>query len=354
MSSHPHQLRDAVLTLAGIGVILALLRLSASIVEPILLSLLIVAIASPPLGFMRRRGVPTGVSLGIGLAAIVAVLGLSSILLSGALARFGAGLPEFEQKLLERSAGVDEWFAGKGIDLHKGGVLHHFSPERVAELVESILAHMGSALSDTLLILFIVIFMLAEATQFPRKARAVFGSDDPMTATLATLLIDVNRYASTKAMVSTVTGILIWIGLRIFGLDYAGLWAFLAFLLNFIPNLGSIIAAVPAVLVAMLHGSPLYVGGIVALYVGVNVVVGNVIEPIVVGRRLGLSAVSVLLSLVFWGWMFGIVGMLVSVPLSMTVRALAATYPPTRWLATLMGPLPDDPPPTTIDRALGS
>jgi predicted PurR-regulated permease PerM len=336
--SHTHPLRDVVLTLAGVGVILALLKLSADIIEPVLLSLLIVAISTPPLKFLRKLGLSTGISVALGLVMIVLVLSGSSVLLSGALDRFSASLPQYHDQLVEHTARLDAWLSDKGIDPHKGGVFHHFTPSRINSLTESAIAHMGSAISDALLILFIVIFMLAEANHFPRKLAMVLGTGGAATSAMLHLLHDVHRYVTTKAVVSAATGLLIWIGLRLFGLEYAGLWGFLAFLFNFIPNVGSILAAVPAVLLAMLHGPAFYAGGVVLLFLGVNIIIGNVLEPIVVGRALGLSAVAVLLSLVFWGWMFGIIGMLASVPLSMAVRAFADAYPPTRWLAILMGP----------------
>lgn len=332
--SHDHPLRDVAVTLAAVGVILALLRLSTDILQPVLLSLLIVTAAQT--AEETRRFDRASVVLGI--AAIILVLSGSSMLLSGALSRFSESLQHYHDQLVEHSARLDVWLAEKGVDTHKGGVFHHFTPERINHLTEAAIAHMGSAISDALLILFIVIFMLAEAHHFPRKLAAVMGTGGPAAPALAHLLHDVHLYVTTKALVSAATGILIWIGLRLFGMEYAGLWGFLAFMFNFIPNVGSIIAAVPPVLLAVLHGSPLYFGGVVLLYLSVNIVIGNVLEPIVVGRALGLSAVTVLLSLVFWGWMFGIVGMLVSVPLSMAVRAFAGTYPPTRWLAVLMGP----------------
>lgn len=336
--SHSHPFRDIVVTLAAVGVILALLRLSADIVQPILLSLLIVTITTPPLKWLRKFGVSTGVTVILGMAVVILVLSGSSVLLSGALGRFNETLPLYHDQLVERSALLDAWLAQKGIDPQKGGVFHHFTPERINHLTESAISHMGSAVSDALLILLIVVFMLAEVNHFPRKLGAVMGKGGPAAPALANLLHDVHLYVTTKALVSAVTGILVWIGLRLFGLEYAGLWGFLAFMFNFIPNVGSILAAVPPVLLAVLHGSPLYAGGVVLMFLVVNIVIGNVLEPIVVGRALGLSAVTVLLSLVFWGWMFGIVGMLVSVPLSMAVRAFADAYPPTRWLAVLMSP----------------
>ena len=343
--SQAHPFRDIAVTLASVGVILALLRLSANIIEPVLLSLLIVTVSTPPLKLLRKIGIPTGVSVALGLVVIVLVLSGSSILLSGALERFGESLPLYRDQMVEHTARLDAWLEARGVDPHKGGVFHHFTPERINHLTEVAIAHMGSAISDALLILFIVIFMLAEANHFPRKLAVVLGRGAAASTAVVHLLHDVHRYVTTKAIVSAATGILIWIGLRLFGLEYAGLWGFLAFLFNFIPNVGSILAAVPPVLLAVLHGSPLYAGGVALLFLGVNVLIGNVLEPIVVGRALGMSAVTVLLSLVFWGWMFGIVGMLVSVPLSMAVRAFAAAYPPTRWLAVLMGPAMGEPEP---------
>lgn len=343
--SHLHPLRDAVVTLAAVGVILALLRMSAAIIEPILLSLMIVAIATPPLRFLRSRGLSTGVSVAVGLAAVVIVLAGSSVLLSGALQGLSESLPRYHDMMVGQTARVDAWLLERGIDPHRGGVLHHFSPERLNGLAEAAVAHMSSALSDALLVLFIVIFMLAEAEDFPRKLAEMPATRGAASRTLVNLLHDVHRYVTTKAVVSALTGLLIWIGLHLLGLEYAGLWGFLAFALNFIPNIGSIVAAVPAALLALLHGPPLLAGGVVLLYLAVNTLIGNLLEPIVVGRTLGLSAVAVLLSLVFWGWMFGIVGMLVSVPLSMAVRAFADANPSTRWLAVLMGPTQAKSPP---------
>ena len=237
---------------------------------------------------------------------------------------------------------LDAWFAARGVDVPKGGVLHHLDSDRLVVLVESVIAHLGSALSNALLILFIVIFMLAEATYFPRKVSAMLGAGGSAVEAMAGLLSDMKRYATTKAGVSLATGVLIWLGLRLMKIEHAELWGFLAFMLNFIPNVGSILAAIPAVLMALLQGPPLYALAVAGLYLAVNVGIGNILEPMFVGRRIGLSSVTVLLSLVFWGWMFGIVGMLLSVPLSMAARAFAAAYPPTRWLAILMEPPPQE------------
>jgi predicted PurR-regulated permease PerM len=140
-----------------------------------------------------------------------------------------------------------------------------------------------------------------------------------------------------KTLISVVTGIIITIFLKIVGVHYAVLWGLVAFLLNFIPSIGSIIAAVPAILMALVQfnfGTAL----IVAVgYVVVNILIGSIIEPRVLGRGLGLSPLIVFLSLIFWGWLLGPVGMLLSIPLTIMIKIALDTQPNTKWIATLLG-----------------
>jgi predicted PurR-regulated permease PerM len=139
-----------------------------------------------------------------------------------------------------------------------------------------------------------------------------------------------------KALTSSATGIAIMVFLKIFGIHYAILWGLLAFLLNFIPNIGSIIAAIPAVLMAMVQYSPIMALNIILVYLGVNILIGSIIEPRILGRGLGLSTLVVFLSLIFWGWLLGPIGMLLSVPLTIMIKIALQTQPNTRWIAILL------------------
>jgi len=148
----------------------------------------------------------------------------------------------------------------------------------------------------------------------------------------------VHSYLVIKSVVSIATGVLITVWLSILGVDYPVLWGLLAFLFNFVPNIGSIIAAVPAVMLAMVQ-----LGADAALYtalgyVTVNIIMGNVIEPRYMGKGVGLSTLVVFLSLVVWGWILGPVGMLLSVPLTMIVKLACEAKPETLWIAVLLGP----------------
>lgn len=147
----------------------------------------------------------------------------------------------------------------------------------------------------------------------------------------------VNRYLGIKTLTSLVTGIVIAVWLAIQGVDFPVMWGVFAFMLNYIPNIGSIIAAVPAVLLALIQLGPLPAGMAAIGFLVVNILVGSVIEPKVMGQGIGLSVLVVFLSLAFWGWVLGPVGMLLSVPLTMAVKIALSGRESTKWLSILLG-----------------
>ena len=140
-----------------------------------------------------------------------------------------------------------------------------------------------------------------------------------------------------KILVSLLTGGVIWIGLTFIGTDYAFLWAVVAFLFNFIPNIGSIIAAIPAVLLTLIQLDLSSVGQVAGLYVIVNVVMGSVVEPKLMGKGLGISSLVVFLSLLFWGGLLGTVGMLLAIPLTIIIKIVLNSNENTRWISILLG-----------------
>jgi AI-2 transport protein TqsA len=205
------------------------------------------------------------------------------------------------------------------------------------DLVGNTLATFGNMMTNALLILLTVIFILAEEVRFADKLR--FSSDHPEKTLVAInkFTQGVNRYMAIKTLVSLLTGVLILIWLWILGLEYFVLWGLLAFLLNFIPTFGSILAAIPAVLLALVQ---MTFGEAILVAVGfivVNFVVGNILEPRMMGKGLDLSPLVVFLSLVFWGWVLGSIGMLLSIPLTMTVKIALESFDDTRWIGIMMG-----------------
>ena len=185
-------------------------------------------------------------------------------------------------------------------------------------------------------ILLIVIFILLEASGFPQKLQDAFPDHERTMGPFRTFMEGVNRYFALKTVFSLVTGNTVWLWLAVLGVDFAPTWGMIAFFLNFVPNIGSIIAAIPAVLLALIQlGVPSALLACLG-YALVNIVVGNILEPKFMGRGLGLSTLVVFISLVFWGWVLGPIGMVLSIPLTMIVKIALATDEDTLWIAILL------------------
>ena len=192
-------------------------------------------------------------------------------------------------------------------------------------------------MANVFLIILTVVFMLFEAPMLSKKVHLALDDPEMKMQQIDRFLESINSYLAIKTLVSLATGLCVAILLWILGVDYFVLWAVVAFFLNYIPNIGSIIAAIPPVLLALVTLGPL-TSGIVALgYITINTVMGNIVEPRYMGRGLGLSTLVVFLSLIFWGWLLGTAGMLLSVPLTMNVKIALEATDEGQWLATMLG-----------------
>jgi predicted PurR-regulated permease PerM len=209
-------------------------------------------------------------------------------------------------------------------------------PSKLINLLGGVLRNLAAVLSNFLLIMLTMIFMLLEAASFPVKVRAAIGSRRFDAENMRQAVLQIQRYLGLKTVTSLTTGLLIGMWTAILGLEFAVVWGLLAFLLNYIPNIGSIVAAVPAVLLGLVQEGLAYAILVAIGYVVVNFAIGNFIEPWLMGRTLGLSTLVVFLSLVFWGWMWGSVGMLLSVPLTMIVKILLENTDDLKWMAVML------------------
>lgn len=339
----PNSLRDTVVTLAGILILLGCARYASEILVPFLLSLFIAIIAANPVTRMRQRGIPDVVSVGIVLVGVLLTLAFLSGLIGKTLAQFNQSLPEYQQRFNELLAAINTVLANRGVDLDTAGIFNALDPAVVMDFANSLIVGFADVLNNAVLIMFTTMFMLFDVLDFPKKLASVQGKTGEKMIQQITLLVkSLNDYVVLKAIVSLGTGLLVWLSLELMGLDFAPLWGVLAFILNFVPTIGSILAAVPAVLLAIVQLGPIPALIVAAAYIAINTIMGNVVEPKLMGQRLGLSTLSVFVSLIFWGWIFGSVGMLLSVPLTMAVKFAAANNQQTRWFAVLLSPAPED------------
>ena len=337
-SMHIPQGSRILITMAAFVVVVAGVREARELLVPFLLSAFIAVIAAPPLFYLKQKKIPTGVALALVIGLVVVAALMLGVLVGNSIDDFSAQLPFYQERLNAITAGLLSWLAETGIEIPKQTASNLLDPSKAMKMAAVGLSSLGGLLTNTFLILLTVIFILLEAASFPTKLEAILKNPDSGLNRFQAFLDNINSYMAIKTITSLFTGLLVGLWLWAVGLDYPVLWGMLAFLLNFVPSIGSILASIPALLLALVQLG--ITGTLWSLlgYVLINVIIGNIVEPRFMGRGLGLSTLVVFISLVFWGWILGPVGMFLSVPLTMMIKISLDSSEETRWIAILLGP----------------
>jgi len=321
---------------AAFIVVVAGLREAQGIIIPTLLAAFLAILCAPVVVFLTRRRVPTVAAVMLVVVLVMGVVAGIGTILGGSVNGFTEAIPRYQDRMDGLLTSTVAWLEAKGLQVTALNLGEIADPGQLMGLIGKTLGGLMSALSNTFLVLLTLVFILLEAAGFPAKLTAIAGGSDVAVGRYARMMGQVQQYLFIKTILSLATGILVGVWLAILGVDFPVLWGLIAFLLNYVPNLGSIIAAIPAVLLALVQLGVGYAAAAAAGYLVVNVAIGNVIEPHLLGRRLGLSTLVVFLSLVFWGWVWGPVGMLLSVPLTMIVKIMLENTQDLKWIAILL------------------
>ncbi len=329
---------SAVVTFAAVIVIIYGLQMGQALLVPFLIAAFLALITVRPMIWMQKKRVPTVLAVLVIVIAIMLILAMVGTILGSSIADFTAALPAYQARLDVIVAGFLSFVADHidGVNSMQN-IGDMIDPGWAMSLAANILNNLKDVLTNTFLIIFTMIFMLLEVSTVSTKLKAAFGRSAESLAGPRVFLQNLGRYLGIKTLISAVTGICAGFLTWSLGLDFPLLWGMLAFLLNYVPMIGSIIAAVPAVLLALVQLGPAAAGATALGYVVINVVFGNIIEPRVMGYGVGLSPLIVFIGLVFWGFIFGPVGMLLSVPLTMTLKLGLESDERTRWVAILIG-----------------
>lgn len=325
-----------IITLAAIVIILAGVKYAESIVSPLLIALFITAISGPAMIWLTQKKIPPGLAVTIIILGILIVGFFISSVLSTSLNNFSQNLPEYQQRLQQITGTLLTAVNKTGFHMPFEELSQMFNLGKVMGFVGSTFNQVLGTLTNLFFILMMVIFLLLELSGFRYKLNAISNDPGQTMADLINVSNTISRYFKIKTFTSILTALPIILVLSIMGIDFPILWGMVAFLLNFVPNIGSIIAAIPVVLMALIQFGFLAAGEVIVLYLVMNNLVGNFIEPKVMGRSLGLSTLIVFLSLVFWGWLLGPVGMFLSVPLTMTLKIIMENNDNTRWLSVML------------------
>ena len=295
-------------------------------------------IGTPPVLWLKRKRFPSLIAVLIVVAGMITILLMIGVVVGTSINGFSSALPIYQTRLREQVSALNALLTSKGIAGIDKVLLGYVKPEEVMKMTAGMLAGLGSALSNIVLILLTVTFILFEASSFPVKLRAVLGDPKKNFPQFTRFVDDIKRYMVIKTLISLATGVLIGIWLYILGVDFPILWGFLAFLLHYVPNIGFIIAAVPAVLLTLIELGAGTAVLAAAGYLAVDLILGNLFETRLIGRRLGLSTLVVFLSLIFWGSLLGLIGMVLSVPFTMALKFACENNKGTQWIAVVLGP----------------
>ncbi|QIX97987.1 AI-2E family transporter [Cedecea sp. FDAARGOS_727] len=310
----------AVIILGMLVIILVGIKAAADIIVPFILALFIAVILNPLIRRLERLRVPRVLAISLVIVIIILSMVLLLAYLGTSLNELARTLPQYRSSLAVPLQTLEPWLQRAGISVSVDQLMKYVDPNALMTLVTGLLTQLSNAMTSIFLLLLTVVFMLIEVPQLPRKLQQLMSRPEEGMGAIQRALDSVSHYLVLKTAISIVTGIVVWGMLAALEVRFAFIWGLLAFALNYIPNIGSVIAAIPPVVQVLVFNGLYEALIVVAGYLVINLVFGNILEPRMMGRGLGLSTLVVFLSLIFWGWLLGPVGMLLSVPLTIAVK----------------------------------
>lgn len=319
------KITDWLLKIAAVTIIMLGLRIASALITQILIIIFIAVIISPIYYLLRKLKFPNWLALATVIISMCCFtfFGILSFI-TQAIQKFADKIPDYYNQFIQIVRDVTAWLAGHDIIIPEKVVdyIATFGLEQIMPIVKGVTPFMVSMLQQIIVVLIVVSFILCELQSMPRKVRTFRWVNNDIYDRLLRVVLDIRHYMGIKTLISAFTGIAIYLGLKLLGVPSAEILGLLAFVLNFVPVFGSIIATIPAIILASINseetGTIVYV---ILLYIIVNQILGNILEPKFMGRGFGISPVVVLLAVLVWGWVLGPIGMLLAVPLTMAVKS---------------------------------
>ncbi|WP_370603320.1 AI-2E family transporter [Citrobacter braakii] len=309
-----------VIMLGMLVIILSGIRVAADIIVPFILALFIAVVLNPVVQRMVKLRIPRVIAVSLLIVIIVMLMVLLLAYLGTSLNELARTLPQYRSSLVIPLKNLEPWLQRAGIGVSVDELVKYIDPNAAMTLVTNLLAQLSNAMSSIFLLLLTVVFMQLEVPQLPNKLKQMMSRPIEGMAAIQRAIDSVSHYLVLKTAISIVTGLVAWGMLAALDVRFAFVWGLLAFALNYIPNIGSVLAAIPPIAQVLVFNGLYDALVVFAGYLVINLVFGNILEPRIMGRGLGLSTLVVFLSLIFWGWLLGPVGMLLSVPLTIIVK----------------------------------
>jgi AI-2 transport protein TqsA len=322
-------------TIAAGVVVLAGVRAASEVIGPVIIALLLTVAWSPASAALRRRGWNSTVAALMGIVVGIVIIGLFVLLVWASLSQLQDKLPEYQPRVEELRQAIARLLVRLPFDTSLVLRAEALQPGAIVGYAVTMIRGITSTAGALSVLVLIMAFMMIEAMRYPAKLRLA-AQGTKATERLDRFGKSLRDYVVINTVFGLVAGVLNTVLLLALGVDFAILWGVASFALSFLPNIGFLVALVPPALLALIQFGFGRAIGVMVGFVAINFVVDNVIKPRFVGQSLDLSPVVVLLSLIFWGWMLGLSGALLAVPLTMAMKFLVESYDETRWMAVIM------------------
>lgn len=324
-------------------IILFGLRSAQALLVPTIIAMFLSVLSAPLLRSFRKKRIPAGVAVISVVLIDLAVIAAISVLVATTVAEVTDSLPEYRKRFDTLITDFTAYLNSRGLRVRRSVFEGAFDPANILAAIVDTLSSFAAAVSSLVLILLAMVFILLEAATFRGKLAHAIGDPEPFLKRFSAISNEVQRYLGYKTGLNVLTGIALGLICLATGVDFPLLWGLVGFFLSYIPNLGSLVATVPPVFLALVEFGFWRAVIVLVSYVVTNTLLGNVLEPMVLGRRLGLSPLVVFLSLILWGWVWGPIGMLLSVPLTMVVKISLENSEHYGWIAVLLDSKPVSP-----------
>ena len=312
------------LAAASIVVIVAGLREIAAVLNIFLVALLLAVSISPILIWQIKRGWPKTVSLAATILIVLIVAAGLSAVLGVAGNNMAEKAPEYQVRITELYKSSLETLSEHGIKIDDIRQLDMFSPDKIVNFSTGFIESLFSTFGNVFFVLILMIFILIEIANLTIKADRGEFDEDSWQRRFSYITNDLKKYVSINAVTGIMAALCDFILLLVIGIDFAVIWAFLAFFFSFIPNIGFFLSVIPPALIALLEFGLLQCVLVIVGYVVINLIIDNIIKPRYLGKEFNMSVLLVFLSLLFWGWVLGAVGAILGVPMTMTVKKIVA------------------------------
>lgn len=313
------------------------LKLAAPVLVPVAFALFLGVLSQPLLQAMLRRRVPVTVAVFATMLVLAGVASAFVLLLLGSLGELREAGPAYYAEFQDRISYTVQWWREKGISILDWMPAKYRRPEAIVELAGGAIKGILSLASQITIVLLTLVFLLVEAAALPGKLERLPPRHRAALLRASPVSRELQRYLIIKTAMSLAIGAVAGLFVAALGVDFAILCGMIAFACHFIPNVGALLAAAPPMLLAFVQFDLTKSFAVLLGYLVIGTILGNLLEPALLGQRLGLSTLVVWLSLLFWGWLWGPVGMLLSVPLTGTIKILLERSAAYGWLATLLG-----------------